>query len=232
MNKKIVIISDTHGKHKLIPKNNLGTGDIIIHAGDITEQGEDYEIKAFLDWFAELPFEHKIFIAGNHDFWFEKNNIPNKYKEKNIHYLYENDIVIDNIKFFGTPWQPYFYNWAFNLERDGKEIEAKWNKIPNDTDILITHCPPFGILDTVKDDNMGCKLLLKKVLEIKPKIHIFGHNHNCYGKEQKDNILLINATMLNAKNYQVNNPVTIFFDTDTKVINYFNEETKKIEYYG
>lgn len=231
MNKKIVHISDTHGKHKLIPKSSIGTGDIIIHTGDISEQGEYYEIKVFLDWFADLPFEHKIFIAGNHDFWFETNiDIQEIYKEKNVHYLYENEIIIDGIKFFGTPWQPYFLGWAFNLEKGSKELEAKWNKIPNDTDILLTHNPPFGILDKVREGNMGCPLLLKKILEIKPKIHTFGHNHMCYGKYENENTLFLNGTMLDGFNYQVNEPIKIFFDNETKIINYFNENTKKVIY--
>lgn len=231
MNKKIVFISDTHGKHKLIPRNDLGTGDIIIHSGDVSELGGEYEIKIFLDWFSELPFEYKIFLAGNHDLWFEKNiGIADKYKERNVHYLYESSIEIDNIKIFGTPWQPEFCGWAFNLPRNSKELEDKYNKIPEGIDILITHNPPFGILDNNRRESFGCKFLYKKVFEIKPKIHVFGHNHINYGKIEKDDILFLNATVLNDKYYQVNKPIIINFDTDTKIINYFDDETKKIKY--
>jgi predicted phosphodiesterase len=231
MNRKIVFISDTHGKHKLIPKNDLGDGDLIIHAGDVSELGGNYEIKIFLDWFSELPFEHKIFIAGNHDFWFEHNfEISKKYKEKNVHYLYENCIEIDNIKIFGTPWQPEFLGWAFNLPRNSKELDDKWNKIPKGIDILITHNPIFGILDNIKNDKMGCELLYKKVFEIKPKIHVFGHNHINYGKFEKNGILFLNASVLNEKCYQVNKPIIINFDTNTKIVNYFDEDINKIKY--
>jgi len=164
MNKKIVCISDTHGKHKLIPRSDMGAGDIIIHSGDVSEQGGEYEIILFLDWFSELPFEHKIFIAGNHDFWFETNHdIPTKYKEKNVHYLYERSIEIDDIKIYGTPWQPEFCGWAFNLPRNSKELQSKWDLIPNEVDILITHNPVFGVLDFSYNEGMGCELLYKKI---------------------------------------------------------------------
>ena len=149
MKKKITFISDTHTKHKHLT-NDLPGGDILIHCGDISSRGYINEIKNFLEWFDGIKgYEYKIFIAGNHDFGFQDN--PKECIEllKNypsITYLEDNSIIIDGIKIYGSPWQPRFHNWAFNVNR-GWDIAQKWEKIPQDTDILITHGPLSTILD-------------------------------------------------------------------------------------
>ena len=111
---KIVFISDTHGKHEILTTkaydNILGEGDILVHAGDCTNVGKTHEIKQFLDWFSNTPFKHKVFIAGNHDWGFETNHdIAPEYKEKGVHYLFDNMVEIDGVKIYGSPWQPEFY---------------------------------------------------------------------------------------------------------------------------
>ncbi|HEX8516878.1 MAG TPA: metallophosphoesterase [Bacteroidia bacterium] len=138
---KFVAISDTHGQHNNL---RLPQADVIIHAGDITKRGNKEEVVEFLTWFAELPFTYKIFIAGNHDFFFEEsseaeieNLIPS-----NVIYLCNNSVLINGIKIWGSPITPYFFNWAFNRHR-GDDISKYWDLIPMDTDILITHGPPF-----------------------------------------------------------------------------------------
>lgn len=110
---KFVIISDTHGEHR---KLTLPKGNVIIHAGDISRRGEKEEIIDFLDWFKELDFEHRIFIAGNHDFFFERSSEEDikKVIPSNVTYLCDSGVTIEGIKVWGAPVTPWFYNWAFN----------------------------------------------------------------------------------------------------------------------
>lgn len=211
---KITLISDTHSKHNQL---TLPKGDILIHAGDVSSRGNKREVKNFLNWFSKQDYKYKIFIAGNHDFFFEQENenIIQEIIPENIIYLNDSGIEIEGIKIWGSPIQPTFFDWAFNRER-GTEIKKHWDLIPNDTDILITHGPPFGILDqTVRGENVGCKELLIRVLEIKPKIHVFGHIHEAYGEAQKHDIKFINASVLNVR-YQVTN-LSVEVDFDKRV---------------
>jgi predicted phosphohydrolase len=218
---KITFISDTHNKHKYLTSNAydniLGSGDVLVHAGDVSSMGKSYEINDFLNWFSKTPFTYKIFIAGNHDFHFESyHDIAIGYKEQGVHYLFDSDIVIDGIKFYGSPWQPEFHGWAFNLPR-GSKLAEKWFKIPEDADILITHGPPFGKLDYVRygNENVGCEELMKRVEEIKPKIHVFGHIHEGYGYVFDGNTHYINAAVLNDRYEYRNRPVNVIWDTET-----------------
>lgn len=210
----ITILSDTHGKHRQIEKENLPGGDLLIHGGDITELGYTHEVEDFCEWFdGQKYYDNKIFIAGNHDFCFE--DIPTKINEivkqyTNIVYLQDENINIDGINIWGTPWQPRFFNWAFNLDRNGEELKAKWDMIPKKTDILITHGPSFGILDVQKrGTHMGCELMTERIKIVKPKIHIFGHNHYAYGHAFHDDTLHINATVLNERYVYTKPPITI-----------------------
>ncbi len=192
---RIVCISDTHNCHDQI---NVPDGDILIHAGDATTVGNVEQIKAFNRWFANLPHKHKVFIAGNHDWLFENdNNFARSLLDKSIVYLQDSFVEIDGLKIYGSPWQPRFYDWAFNLNR-GAELAEKWKLIPHDTDILITHGPPFGILDEVPRkyfvENTGCEELRKVVETIKPKLHIFGHIHCGYGQTEQFGVKFVNAS--------------------------------------
>lgn len=200
---KIVTISDTHGLHRNLV---LGSGDMIIHAGDVSSRGKEAEILAFLNWYKELPFTYKIFIAGNHDFFFEKESkeaiaerIPS-----NIIYLNDSGINIEGINIWGSPITPWFFNWAFNRRR-GAEIRAHWDLIPSNTDILVTHGPAYDILDrTTRNESVGCQDLHNKIGEIKPKVHICGHIHEGYGKEEKGGTTFYNASVLD-EDYRMKN---------------------------
>ena len=205
---KIVFISDTHGFHESL---ELPKGDMIIHAGDVTKRGKRNQVIDFLDWYSKLDFKHKIFIAGNHDFHFEKENQEeiNNMIPKNVTYLNDSGIEIDGLKIWGSPVQPWFYDWAFNRQR-GAEIQKHWDLIPNDLDILITHGPPRGILDlTVRNKSAGCENLLCKIKEVKPKIHIYGHIHEGYGKIEMFGIEFINASVLDVNYRLTNSPIEI-----------------------
>jgi Icc-related predicted phosphoesterase len=203
---KIIALSDTHRKHKQIYKW-LEPADMIIHAGDITGGGYDWEIKDFFSWFSQLPYQYKICIAGNHDKFFEKKpEEARKLVPENVIYLEDSSVTIEGIKIYGSPVQPTFYNWAFNRNR-GADIKAYWDKIEPDTNILVTHGPPFKILDYVEDgrlqkpynqyDNVGCEDLLARVKELKDlKYHIFGHIHSGHGDHEEDGVKFMNASFL------------------------------------
>jgi Icc-related predicted phosphoesterase len=204
---KFVTISDTHCRHDSI---KLPKGDVLIHAGDITYRGKKSEVTDFLTWFGSLKYAHKIFIAGNHDFYFEqeKGASIEALLPKDVIYLQDSGIELNGIKIWGSPVTPWFYNWAFNRLR-GAVINKHWKMIPADTDILITHGPPFGILDTVVNEkHVGCKDLLKKVQELQPKVHVFGHVHEAYGSIKKEATRFINASVLNESYELVNKPIT------------------------
>ncbi|HTF04846.1 MAG TPA: metallophosphoesterase family protein [Bacteroidia bacterium] len=205
---KIVAISDTHGQHRQI---TLPDGDVIIHAGDMTRQGTEEQVVDFLDWFSGLPFPFKIFVAGNHDFFFEKES-PEKIQSllpENVIYLNDSGIEINGIKIWGSPIQPWFHDWAFNRQR-GEDIRRHWDLIPENTDLLITHGPVAGILDrTVYGLPVGCDDLLECVQAIKPRFHICGHIHEAYGTVDAGGTRFMNASILN-EDYIICNPPMIF----------------------
>lgn len=212
---KITVISDTHGQHRSL---KLLKGDLLIHAGDVSKRGHPIEIEDFLDWFSKQKFTYKVFIAGNHDFFFEQAHprIIEQMIPKGVIYLNDSGCEIDGLKLWGSPITPWFNNWAFNRER-GAEIKPHWDLIPIDTDILITHGPPFGILDeTVYSKRTGCEELLLKVYQVKPRLHVFGHIHEDYGQYTKGDTTFVNASVLDDHYELVNQPVVINFDEKTE----------------
>jgi Icc-related predicted phosphoesterase len=224
---RIVCISDTHSKHNSV---KIPQGDILIHAGDLTSVGYEHEVKNFVHWFQNINgFEDKIFIAGNHDLSFETKPdwFYNYINEENLTqsdcvYLEDSELIITDpdfsgkLKIYGSPWQPEFMNWGFNLPRNGEELKQKWNKIPEDTDILITHGPPQTILDTAgwphNSTLLGCELLLERVNLIKPKIHVFGHIHGSNGYYFNGHTHFINACQLNEQYKNTNKPIVFDWD--------------------
>lgn len=193
---RIIAISDTHGFHEdlVIPE-----GDILIHAGDMTSQGRLSQIKNFNDWLGSNPHKHKITIAGNHDWGFQTNPDQAKKLLSSCIYLQDSAFKINGLKFYGSPWQPIFYNWAFNLPR-GDALKKTWEKIPSDTDVLITHGPPLGILDKVlSGESVGCEDLKNRIDTLNLKAHIFGHIHENYGTEFIGECQFVNASSCNRK---------------------------------
>lgn len=211
---KAVCISDTHTKHREL---DIPKADVLIHAGDIT-YNEDLEcLKDFVKWLDSLTqVKHKVVIAGNHDWDFVRNEKEAREILKgSCHYLQDSEIILEGVKFYGSPWQPEFCNWAFNLPR-GLPLKEKWDMIPEDTDILITHGPPLGHGDRVKDFfsidkyiNVGCSELLKAVKRVKPKYHIFGHIHEGYGLSWEGSTCFVNASSCNERYKPINKPIEI-----------------------
>ena len=242
----ITFISDTHTKHgQLITADDIRNsqqlidlpgGDLLIHAGDFMSSGySKHEAEDFLYWFNTIKgYDKKIFIAGNHDRIMQNDpgwatDILKEYTT--INYLQDEeyglyDITEDrSINIYGSPWQPEFYQWAFNLPRNGEELKSKWDAIPENTDILITHGPAFGFLDDVEGRrgiHLGCELLIDRIKEIKPKIHVCGHIHSGYGHYFDGHTHFFNASILNERYNYTNLPVTIDWDPITNEIKWLS----------
>jgi Icc-related predicted phosphoesterase len=186
-------------------------GDILLHAGDMTQRGKLKEVKDFNNWLGTLPHKHKLVIAGNHDFAFERQPQSARDLLTNCTYLEDSGVEIAGIFFYGTPWQPWFHDWAFNLQR-GAELQAVWDRIPAQTDVLITHGPPAGIGDftVTTNENVGCANLVKKVAELQPTLHVFGHIHEGYGKVVRHNTTFLNVSSCGYPKYQPLNPPMVF----------------------
>lgn len=206
---KITFISDTHNRHDLV---KIEPTDILIHSGDMTSHGSCLEVTRFLHWFSNQPADTKILVAGNHDWLFyakpeEAQILLSEYP--NVCYLQDSVVVTKGLRIYGSPWQPRFYNWAFNADED--ELREHWEKIPENIDILITHGPPNMIRDvTYENINAGCPILLNEIVHrIKPKYHAFGHIHEGYGIEKVGDTTYINASTCDRKYKPTNAPLII-----------------------
>jgi Icc-related predicted phosphoesterase len=207
---KITTISDTHGLHHQL---QLPGGDVLIHAGDVCNRGTAAEALDFMNWFSNQNYAYKIFIAGNHDFYFEKEPIAaiQSLLPENVFYLNDSGITIEGISFWGSPITPEFHNMAFNRKR-GIDIAKHWDLIPPDTDVLITHGPAYGILDkTFQNWYVGCTDLLARIEEIKPQYHIFGHIHEGFGLVEREGTSFINTSSVDFR-YKMRK--TPFFDLE------------------
>lgn len=192
---QVVTLADTHGYHYYIGKTSpaLPAGDVIVHAGDLTGRGRLYELIEFANWYGGLDYKNKICIAGNHDEVAENmgnNNVKDLFWERGITYLCDSEYVIDGIKFYGTPYTPEFCGW--NFMEDEYHLKKRYDNIPEDTDVLITHGPPYGVLDSqvyvlsnnysVAKDRTGSTALAERIKELNLKAHILGHIHEGRGR--------------------------------------------------
>ena len=204
---KFVCISDTHNQHENLVFDGT-EGDILVHTGDFSNFGNLLNVKNFISWFQEQPFPIKILIAGNHDVSLDKdlmkdhkaiNEVIDTYvrQNSNLIYLDESGYDIDGIKIWGSAYTPGgSKQWAFQYFSN-EEAESRWSKIPEDTDVLLTHGPPFGILDKYNGENLGCPVLFKHVMErVAPVFHCFGHVHNTHGFEKCGLTTFINSAMV------------------------------------
>lgn len=225
---KIVALSDTHGQHRNV---TVPDGDVLVFAGDLMTCGWKFqEVVSFCNWFKAHPHKHKILVAGNHDRMFESDLAMCRGEMgATIQYLQDDGVLIDGVKFWGSPYQPQFCNWAFNKHR-GEEIKKHWDLIPKDTDVLITHGPAHGILDQMTltgswgskiiihpSEHLGCEELRAAVDRINPKIHIFGHIHGSHGSSAKgvndestfkDSTCFYNVAVCDEQ-YNPTNPATV-----------------------
>ncbi len=209
---KLVCISDTHGDHEQVV---LPAGDVLIHAGDLTGHGTRAETQAFMEWFGRQDFAHKLCVAGNHDTFMESDPVlaAEFARDNGVCLLNDSGCRVGGLNFWGSPITPRFLDWSF-MRDPGAPIEAHWNLIPEDTDVLITHGPPHGILDQVlredeQYEHTGCPSLLERIREISPLVHLFGHIHEARGRVDADNLSYINVATMN-KGYCIEHePVSI-----------------------
>lgn len=198
----ILHLSDTHGQHKNL--KSLPEADIIVHSGDFTFAGSEEEAYDFMNWFCNLPYKHKIFIAGNHDMcMYGADHIDGL--SRNVHYLYNNSVVIDGIKFYGIP--------MFMEDCMDGNLDVFINNIPDDTDVLITHMPPKGTCDLANygkgPEHKGNATLAELLKKLHPTCHLFGHEHDAYGKTIKENVIYSNACVVDSRYNLINNPTII-----------------------
>lgn len=189
---RLVALADTHGYHERL--GPIPEGDVLVHAGDMSRIGRWDELRQVAAWLRGLPHPHKIVIAGNHDFCFEEDQAAARaILGEDVMYLHDSAATVAGWKFWGSPWQPEFGGWAFNLPR-GPALAEKWAMIPADTDVLITHGPPMGIGDlTHSNGRQGCADLLQAVQQLRPKLHLFGHIHEDAGVWPVDGVLHANV---------------------------------------
>lgn len=207
---RIVCISDTHEKHRNI---SVPDGDILIHAGDFTGRGSLDAIRDFNEWLRKLPHRHKIFTPGNHELSFERTPDLALPLITNAHCLIHQSIVLDGLKFFGSPWTPAFGNWAYNSKTSNR-LKLIWSEIPDNTDILITHGPPKFILDDICTfeggiRHVGCSELRSRVEQLNLKAHVFGHIHEGYGTKMINSTTFVNASICTASYRPHNKPIII-----------------------
>lgn len=213
---KVHCISDTHNKHEEI---DLPGGDLLIHSGDIMSSDNPSELLQFLMWLESQLYTTKLFIAGNHDHLLEqKPELIEKILKlfPNIIYLQDSEVTIDGIKFYGAPWIPTNREGkAFSyLRTDHTSADSHWAKIPDDTDVLITHGPAYNKLDKImrpirKDQtklNLGCPELGERIKDVNPQLHICGHIHSSQGilDVSEPTTTYINAASL-GEDYQYSN---------------------------
>lgn len=191
---KILHLSDTHGCHHRL--QDLPEADVVVHSGDFCMVGSEAEAIDFLNWFCDLPYAYKIFICGNHDDCLYGANIDGL--DPNVHYLCNSGVEIDGIKFYGVP----MFMTDCVTDRQAKNIV----KIPADTNVLITHSPASGILDFDDNINYGDEQLLTKVMEVHPRLHLFGHIHAQHGILTEHGITFSNGAIMNAGYTTLNLP--------------------------
>ena len=212
---RIVCISDTHGQHA---KLGVPDGDVLIHAGDFMAFGDTpSEIVDFNQWLGKQPHRYKVVIAGNHDWMFERHPGAARELLGNAIYLENSGTEVAGLKIWGSPVQPEFNNWAFNVAR-GAAIRRYWEMIPDSTDVLVTHGPPFGMLDKSHPStaHLGCEELAKAVEQIKPRLHIFGHIHGGHGQLIADGMCFVNASVVNEAYRLVHEPQVVEIDVSSE----------------
>lgn len=190
---RVVALSDTHAMHDHV---EVPPGDVLVHAGDLTRVGSLEDVEAFGRWLARLPHRHKVVIAGNHDFCFEREARAQAIAALgDVVYLQDAAAHVAGLRMYGSPWQPEFHDWAFNLPR-GEALARVWAKIPKGLDVLLTHGPPHGVGDVLwSGDRAGCEALAEALPRARPQVHVFGHIHEAYGVYPTPHALCLNASV-------------------------------------
>ncbi len=201
---KCIAISDTHTMHE---KLTIPECDLLIHSGDWSFNGTTEETTKFGIWLNKQPAKHIVVVPGNHEVIFKtvypesRDWILDHCPKAKL--LVQESVIIEDLHIFGSPWTPFFCDWAYNGARTESEHHIRqipllkdiWKEIPMDTDLLVTHGPPHGILDLApRGERTGCWALMDKVAQVKPKVHVFGHIHYQYGEKLFNGTLFLNAS--------------------------------------
>ena len=207
---RLVLLSDTHNQHADLPP--IPDGDLLVHAGDLTCRGTLPELCSALHFLAALPHRHKIVIAGNHDRLFETDpGLARSLIPAGVTYLEDAGTVVEGVRIWGSPWQPAFMDWAYNL-RTRDALAARWARIPDDTQLLITHGPPYGLLDRVHDprQHVGCPDLRERVRALPDlRLHVFGHIHDAAGRLTMQGVTYANASITIDEDTGIRPPLVI-----------------------
>lgn len=201
---KLLHLSDTHGQHRKL--GPLPMADILVHSGDFLSDGlSQDELLDFVEWLRDLPYAHKVIVPGNHDLLMYKQPFPKDQADGTLHILHNTSVCIMGLKFHGLP--------MFIPDIQSGEYFSFIADIPQNTDILISHEPPLGILDRPKGQFLKpypCHAeLTKRVQEVRPRYHLFGHEHNAYGILKQDGTVFSNAALLD-HNYVLQWPPRLF----------------------
>ena len=194
MELKILHLSDTHGVHCRL--RDLPEADILVHSGDFTMSGSEAETLDFLEWLCDLPYRHKVLVAGNHDACLYGATLDGL--DDNVHYLCDSGVEIEGLKFWGVP--------MFMEDCVSGHQEQLYVAIPDDTDVLVTHTPPYGILDRDGSILYGSRELLERVHTIRPRLHLFGHIHKAHGTTNDGMIVFSNAAIMDESYDSLNGP--------------------------
>ena len=207
---KLLCISDCHG---LMDYSNvlLPPADVLIHAGDFCNSGNLLDFISFSKHIKNLNYEHILLCPGNHDRCVETDFLLCKsFLSNNVHLLINGSITLNGLHFHCCAYQPFFNNWAFNVA-DSNERSKLFEKIPENTNVLITHCPPAGILDKLESGEHVGDIALKARIPMLPelKLNVFGHIHNKYGIKKTKKVTYVNASLCNERYELTNAPIVI-----------------------
>jgi Icc-related predicted phosphoesterase len=193
------MIADTHGTYPLELLAGLEEGMLIIAGDLLDDKGDESRFKIFIKWLSEarLIVKHIVLIAGNHDGFIYENEAEVRavFKNLGVHYLRDSMVQIEGLNIYGLPWTERYGDWYFQLS--DRHLKKKIDAIPQNVDILITHMPPFGILDlNAEKKKCGNHDLLKKVWQVNPLLHVFGHIHPAGGARLVDRTWFVNAGVM------------------------------------
>lgn len=206
---RLVCLSDTHDRHEAV---RVPDGDVLVHAGDFTGRGDPAAVEVFGAFLAGLPHRVKVVVAGNHDFLLEREPERARALLGDVVYLQDSGAEVEGLSFWGSPWQPRFHDWAFNLPR-GAPLAERWARIPEGLDVLVTHTPPFGVLDAIWNGRrVGCDDLALALDRVRPRVHVFGHIHESYGVIERGGRISVNACACDRRYRPVQPPVVLDVD--------------------
>ena len=193
----ITLLSDTHCGHDGL---RIAPCDILAHAGDWSRHGTLDEAVAFFTWFGAQPARVRVATGGNHDLVAERQPEVMRAlaREHGVLWLVDDGADVLGLRVWASPYSPRHGKWAFQDAR-GEEARHRWEGVPRDLDLLITHGPPHGVRDRiVRGDHVGCEALLGVVRERPPRLHLFGHVHESHGEDRVEGL---HTRFVNASNF-------------------------------